>query len=150
MPSRYQVSMRLQTIAWRRSWMRGPTLPRTGFNPARDCVAQRWGPKGRGRNIPNPIHYLSDTDIVRASELQHPVQGSGSDGNLGRLGPIGARSKAIADHTFVSADRRLDLGPQIIAAGFLPGHAAAFGDHPQMAIALCRVGFGRSARHRAC
>jgi hypothetical protein len=41
----------------------------------------------------------------------------------------------------VSPDRRLDLGPLIVAADFLPGHAAAFGDHPQMAVALRRSGF---------
>ena len=89
------------------------------------------GPEVRGRNTPNPICYLSDTDIVRASQRQHPVQGSGGDGNLSRLGLVGARSKRIADHAFVSADRRLDLGPQIVAAGLLPSHAAAFGDYPR-------------------
>ena len=113
-----------------------------------DRVARRRGRTGRGHNTPNPVYYLSDTDIVRASKRQHPVQGSGSDGNLGRLGSVGARSKGIADDTFVSPDRRLDLGPQIVAAGFLPGHLAAIGDHPQMAVALCWSGFGRRTRHR--
>ena len=72
----------------------------------------------RGRKDPNPICYLTDTDIVRASELQHPVQSSGSNGNLGRLGLAGARPKRIADHPLVPADRRLDLGSQILAAPF--------------------------------
>jgi glutathione S-transferase len=117
---------------------------------AGDCVAQRRGAKGCGRNSPNPDCYLSNTNTIRASEPQHPVQCGGGEGNLGRLGLVGARSKRIADHAFVSADRRLDLGPQIVAAGLLPGHAAAFGDHPQMAVALCRGGLGRSTRHRAC
>jgi hypothetical protein len=67
------------------------------------------------------------TAARRASERQHPVQGSGSDSNLGRLGPVGVRSKGIADYTFVSPDRRLDLGPQIVAAGFLSDRAATFG-----------------------
>src|SRR5208282_2877487 len=114
-----------------------------------DCVAWMWATKVRGRNSPNPICYLSDTDIVRASEPQHPVQRSGGEGDLGRLGLFGARSKGIADHAFVSADRRLDLGPQIVAAGLLPGHAAAFGDHPQVTVALCRGDVSRSARYRA-
>jgi hypothetical protein len=35
------------------------------------------------------IDCLSDPDIVRASELKHPVQGRGSDGNLGCLRPVG-------------------------------------------------------------
>jgi len=50
-----------------------------------------------------PDGYLIDTDIVRASEPQHPVQGSRSDGNLGRLGLICARAKRIADHALVAA-----------------------------------------------
>jgi hypothetical protein len=95
---------------------------------AGDRVAQRRAATGRGHNAPNPVCYLSDTDIVRASKRQHPVQGSGSKANLGRLGSVGARSKGIADHTFVSPDRRLDLGPLIVAAGFLPDHLAAIGD----------------------
>ena len=54
-----------------------------------DHVAQRWrGHEGRGHNAPNPVCYLSDTDILRASERQHPVQGGGSEGNLGCLGPV--------------------------------------------------------------
>jgi hypothetical protein len=89
-----------------------------------------------GRKDPNPICYLIDTDIVRASKLQHPVQGSGGDGNLGRLGLVGARSKRIADHALVSADRRLDFDSQIVAAGCLPGHAATLCDGPQVAVAL--------------
>jgi hypothetical protein len=60
--------------------------------------------KCAGARTPNPICYLSDTDIVRASERQHSVQRSGSDGNLGRLGLAGARSKRIADHALVPAD----------------------------------------------
>jgi hypothetical protein len=34
----------------------------------------RWGTKGCGHNSPNPVCYLTDTDIVRASERQHSVQ----------------------------------------------------------------------------
>src|ERR1700733_9667886 len=44
----------------------------------RDRVAQRRGTTGRGRNGRNPLCYLGDTDIARASKRQHPVQGSGS------------------------------------------------------------------------
>jgi hypothetical protein len=66
-----------------------------------------------------------------------PVQGSGSKGNLGRLGSVGARSKGIADHTFVSPDRRFDLGSQIVPASFLPNHVAAIGDHPQIVYMAC-------------
>jgi hypothetical protein len=69
-----------------------------------------------GRKDPNAIYYLSDTDIVRAFEFQHPVQGNGSDGNLGHLCLVGARSKRIADHALVSADRRLALQRRSTAA----------------------------------
>src|SRR5882757_5572095 len=96
-----------------------------------------WGTKVRGLNSSNPICYLSDTDIIRASEPQHPVQGGRSEGDLGRLGLVCARAKGIADHALVAAAR------------LLPSHAAAFDDHPQVTVALCRGGVGRSARYRA-
>ena len=86
-----------------------------------DCVAWMWGTKVRGRNSPGPICYLIDTDIPRASEPQHPVQGSSGEGDLGRLGLVCARAKDIADHALVAADRRLDLGPQIVAARAFSG-----------------------------
>jgi hypothetical protein len=73
----------------------------------RDRVSPRRGTTGRGRNGPNPACYLGDTDIVWASKRQHPVQGSGSKGNLGRLGSANARSQGIANHTFVSLARVL-------------------------------------------
>jgi hypothetical protein len=128
-------------------------LRRGGFRasaitPERPCCTDA-GHDGSWTQCPQPSLYLSDTDRVRASERLHPVQGSGSKGNLGRLGPVGARSQGVADHTFVSPDRRFNLGPQIVAAGFLPGHVAAIGDHPKIAVALCRSGFGRRTRHRA-
>jgi len=88
--------------------------------------------------------------MVRASEPQHPVQGSRGECNLGCLGLVCARPKGIAYHALVAPDRRLDPGPQIVAAGFLPSHAAPFGDHPQMAVALGRSGFSRSTGHRTC
>ena len=104
------------------------------------------GVKGDGRNTRDPVCYLSDTGIIRAPKLEHAVQGRSSDGNLGHLGSVGARSKGIANHPFVSPDRYLDLGSQIIAAGLLPPHPAAFGDHLQVAVALCRDGLGRSTQ----
>jgi hypothetical protein len=116
----------------------------------RDCVAWRRGAKGDGRNTRNPVCYLGDTGIVRVSKLEHAVQGRSSDGNLSHLGSVGARSKGIANHAFVSPDRHLDLGSQIVVAGLLPRHPAAFGDHLQMAVALCRVGLGRSTQDRGC
>ncbi len=103
----------------------------------------------RGRDSPNPGCYLSDTDIVRASKPQHPVQGSCGDCNLRRLGLVGARAKGITDHAFVAADRRLDLGAKIVAAGFLPRYSTTLCNGPQMAVALCRSGLGRATQNRA-
>jgi hypothetical protein len=60
----------------------------------RDCVAWMWGTKVSGRNSPDPISYSSDTDIVRASEPQHPVQRSGVEDDFGRLAPVGAQIEA--------------------------------------------------------
>src|ERR1019366_8307315 len=74
------------------------------------------------------IDCLSDPDVARASELQHPVQDPGGDADLGCLGVVSPGSKCVADHTFVSADRRLDFSANIVAAGFLPGHSAVPGD----------------------
>jgi hypothetical protein len=66
---------------------------------------------------------LGDPDIARASELEHPVQSGGGDGDLGGLGLVRPGAQGIADHALVSTDRRLDLGPKIVATGFLPAHA---------------------------
>ena len=81
---------------------------------------------------------------------KHPVQGSGSDGDFGRFGLIGPRSQGIADHALVSADRCLDLGPQIVAARFLPGHPAVRDDLLDVSVTLCRGGPGGRTRHRGC
>ena len=64
------------------------------------------GMKVRGRDFPNPGCYLSDTDIVRVSEPQHPVQDSRGEGNLRRLGPLGARAKGITDHALVHVNTK--------------------------------------------
>jgi len=114
-----------------------------------DYVASRQVPKVRGRNTPDSVYYLSDTDIVRASERQHSVKRGCCNGDLGCLGLRGTRSKRIADYALVSADRRLDLGPKIVAADFLPRHAAPFRSHPQVTVALCRGGLGRGTHNRA-
>ena len=46
------------------------------------------GHEGPGRNSPSPVCYLSNTNIIRASEFQHSVQCGGSEGDLGRLGLV--------------------------------------------------------------
>src|ERR1700676_3252816 len=81
-------------------------------------------------------------------ELQHLVEGSGGDGDLGRFSLISPGSKRITDHAFVSADRRFNFRANIIAAGFLPGHSAVFGDLLDVLIAPRRSGFGGRAKGR--
>jgi hypothetical protein len=58
---------------------RGPV-----FAGLRPCCTD-LGRVGVLTHAPNPVLALCDADIVRASELEHPVQGSGGDANLGRL-----------------------------------------------------------------
>jgi hypothetical protein len=42
---------------------------------------------------------------MRASKLEHPVQGTHGEGYLGRPTVIHARVQPIADHPFVASDR---------------------------------------------
>ena len=91
-----------------------------------------------------------DSDGLRASEFQHSVQVGSSDGDLGHLGFIRARSKGVANYVFVSADLRLDPDPAAIAAGLLPAHPAVLGDDLEVAVPLCGSHLGRSARDRGC
>jgi hypothetical protein len=68
-----------------------------------------------------------------------------------QLAPLPARNaiEGVAHDLLVSADRCLDLGPKIVPAGLLPGHAAPFGNHPQVTVALGRGGLGRGTHDRA-
>jgi hypothetical protein len=56
------------------------------------------------------------------------------------------RSKGIADYAFVSTNYGLDLGPKIVATGFLPTHPTALDDLLDVSVPLCRSGRGGSAR----
>src|SRR4051812_2324708 len=98
------------------------------------------GANACGRNSSNPVCYLSDTDIARASEPQHSVEGSRGDGDLGRLGLLSARAKGITDHALVAANRSLDFWPaRCSRSPFAGPYGLAKGDHPQMAVALGRA-----------
>ena len=84
------------------------------------------GAGGREQCVQPGLLFYRIADIARASGTptsrseQRYSRGLKSVGSL----RFGARSKGMADHTFVSPNRHLDLGTQIVAAGFLPGHAA--------------------------
>ena len=71
------------------------------------------------------------------------------DGNvhLGRPTLVRARAQPVADHLFPPADRGLGPGAPVVPGRLLPGHAPVLGDELQMAVALCRRGLGRLARH---
>ena len=53
-------------------------------------------------------------DIMRASKLQHAVQGTVGDGTSGAQRRIPARVQTIADHPLVAADCRLDPGVLVL------------------------------------
>ena len=53
---------------------------------------------------PAPSLCLSDADGLRASKLEHPVQGTDGDGRLGSAASVRPRAQGIPDHSFGSAD----------------------------------------------
>jgi len=67
-----------------------------------------------------------------------PISASGSGPRRRGPPPSPRFSLCVTDRHHrshvVLADRRLDLGSQIVAAGFLPGHAATFGNHSRVAV----------------
>jgi hypothetical protein len=46
----------------------------------------------------------SDADGLRASELEHAVQGTDSDRSLSRTTPVGPRTQRVTDHSFEATD----------------------------------------------
>jgi hypothetical protein len=46
----------------------------------------------------------SDADGLRASELEHAVQGTDSDRSLSRTTPVSPRAQRVTDHSFEAAD----------------------------------------------
>jgi hypothetical protein len=96
---------------------------------------------------PRDVHTITPTSLLfkrygHSSGVRTPAFGSGRRRRGQPRSPRSGRC-AIEGHRqspVCLADRHFDLRPQIVAAGFLPGRAATFGDHPQMAVALCRSG----------
>src|SRR3954453_8134906 len=87
----------------------------------------------RGGHIdPNPRRGSCDADRLRASELEHAVQSTNGDRDFCGLTIVCARTERIADHPFVARDRRLRLGPGVVAGSLLPAYTATFGDQLQM------------------
>src|SRR3954471_21531394 len=90
-----------------------------------------------------------DADRFRASHLQHAVQDRDGDVDLGGLTLVCAHAQPVADHPLEAADCGFGQRPAVIAGGLLPAHPALLGNKLEVAVALCRRGFGRLARHRA-
>ena len=76
--------------------------------PSGNCVESPWCMDQRGGRIdPNSCLGSCDADGLWASEREHAVQGTDSDGDLGHLTAVRGRTQRVADHPFVSRDRRL-------------------------------------------
>src|SRR3954447_18927616 len=56
--------------------------------------------RGCGRTEPDPCSRLCDAHVLRAAEVQHPVQNIGGDSYLGRLSPLRLRTPYPKDWTF--------------------------------------------------
>src|SRR5215207_10581643 len=66
----------------------------------------------RGAGALTPTPYDSrDTDVGRASQLQHAVEHVDRHVHFGRPTLIRARAQPVPDHALVAADRRLSPGP---------------------------------------
>jgi hypothetical protein len=73
-----------------------------------------------GERTESILHrWLSDADGLRASKLEHAVQGADGDRNLSRTRPIRPRAQPISDHAFEAADGRLHQGSSSVP-GQLP------------------------------
>src|SRR4051812_22535723 len=97
----------------------------------------------RGGHIdPNSRRGSCDADGLRASELEHAVQSTNGDRDFCGLTIVCARTERIADHPFVARDRRLRLGPGVVAGSLRPAPTATFGAQLQMPVALGRRGRG--------
>src|SRR5437588_1481875 len=73
-----------------------------------------------------------DADVARASQLQHTVQDVDSNCHFGRLTLVGLRAQRMTDDPFPAADIGFHQGTPVVPCGFLPTHAAMFGNRLQM------------------
>src|SRR3954451_14121562 len=74
------------------------------------------------RPLPRP--GSGDPDGLRASELQHAVEGVDIHVHFGPATPVDARAQPVADHAFAARDGRLGPGARVVARGLLPAHPA--------------------------
>src|SRR3954454_19082745 len=103
---------------------------RADFLPEALCCMGR----GSGRTGPYPVRGSGNADGLRASRVQHAVEGVNADVDLGHAAPVGARVQPVADHPLVPRDSRLGPGTCVVARRFLPAHPALLGDELQVAV----------------
>jgi hypothetical protein len=89
-----------------------------------------------------------NANVRRASQLQHAVQNVDSNCHFGCLTLVGLRSQCMTDDPFPAANIGFHQGTPVVPRGFLPTHAAMFGNHLQMPVTRCGRRLGRRARHR--
>ncbi len=90
----------------------------------RPCCMDQW----EGCTHPNPVLGSCDADGLRASQLQHAVEGVDGNVHLGRPTLVRARAQPVADHAFEPAHGGLGPGADVVPGRFLPSHAARLGD----------------------
>src|SRR5215212_6330394 len=118
------------------------------WRPSPAMVAVVHG-SGTWTQLPQPRLSSSDTDIVRASELQHAVEHMDGDVYLGRPTLVRVRAQPVADHLFPPPDGGLGPSAFVVPGPLLPSHAPMLGDALEMAVALRRCGLGICRWHRA-
>jgi len=77
----------------------------------RPCCIDQW----ERRTHPYPVLRSCDADVLRASQLQHAVEGVDGYLYFGRPTLIRARAQPVADHPFEPAHGGLDPGASVVA-----------------------------------
>ena len=77
-----------------------------------------------------------DADVLRPSKIEHAIESSGSDRDLGHLASVGVRVKSATYHLLPAMDVRFDERTKIVARDLLPASATSLGNDGQMPVAL--------------
>src|SRR5215218_11359385 len=85
-----------------------------GLGYLEPSAAVLHGSVGRAHS-PLPRSGSCDADGLRASQLQHAVEGVDGNLHLGRPTLVRARAQPVADHAFEPAHGGLDPGASVVA-----------------------------------
>ena len=110
------------------------------------CGAVLQGSLG-AHTEPTPCPYLSSADSLRASKLEHPVQGINCESDFRPATPVCSRAQCFTDHSFEPAYRCPHKCPASVAGALLPAHASMLGNALEMPVAPGRSGLRFLARH---